>query len=535
MSPIEDSAFGDAERVGARSVSKARGTAFLALLSFAIVVLSLAASSASAGVATKPVLRIGIVTDPNPDPAKDTGDPIVRCLAYASLIHAEPDGTLTPDLALSWHYISTNRGSNKGFELTLRHNVRFSNGQVVTAQAVANWLTYYTHAGGYFAALLGPNPIFQASGKWTVRILLTVPNGNLPGILSDRGRGGGLNWGFVAAPAAVANPKLFATGSYGAGPYMLDPNRSVTGNHYTYVPNPSYWDKTAVRFREVDVKVITTPSSMLQAIESGQLDVAQGDPATATAAAAAHLNVVSSPDGGATMLFNFDWKGMTNRAMGDVRVRQALNYAIDRKTIVSALSGKYGIVTSEPITTDGFDPSYQDYYAYNPQKAKALLAAAGYARGLTVNVLDEGFVADGDPYVQAVAKYEDAVGIHFNITTAADLGSWFNDLLSKQYSLVEANLTGLAGAFYTTIFAPKTAANVFGNDDRMLDKLYYASLKAKDPATDVRLLMRRVTTQAYTIPLVGLTNIYYVSNHIGAVATSLNDNGYVLATDWSPK
>jgi peptide/nickel transport system substrate-binding protein len=333
----------------------------------------------------------------------------------------------------------------------------------------------------------------------------------------------------------IANPSLFPTTPYGAGPYMLDASRSVTNDHYTYVPNPYYYDKAAVKYSEVDVKVILTPSTMLQALQSGQIDVVvSGDLGTADAAAASGFSVVAAPAGTLSM-FIADFNGTTVKALGDVRVRQALNYAIDRKTIAQALFGSRGRGTTEVVTTDATEAKYESYYPYDPAKAKSLLADAGYASGLSLNLEDYGpGLANGDLLYQAVAKYEDAVGIHLNITTPpASAAS--AEVASKKYPIIAVS-QGIQPTFvlYPQIF-PGSPSNPFGSDDPQLDQLYQAGLRSSNPSESWKLLYEREVEQAYYVPLVNNQYVHFVSKHVGGVITGQGRIATVLPQEWYPK
>ena len=138
-------------------------------------------------------------------------------LAYAPLIHQLPNGKFAPGLATSWRYFPTGKGRNKGFELTLRHNAKFSDGTPVTATAVANDLNAYATGTAAFATWLGPKPSFNADGKYKVRIRTQIGTPSLDYILSD----GGL-WGWIVAPAAVSDQNSRHADHVWAGPYKLD-------------------------------------------------------------------------------------------------------------------------------------------------------------------------------------------------------------------------------------------------------------------------------------------------------------------------
>ena len=78
-----------------------------------------------------------------------------------------------------------------------------------------------------------------------------------------------------------------------------------------------------------------------------------------------------------------DRAGTQNPALADVRVRQAFNYAFDREALKKALQNDLGSVTTQvfPESSDAYDPELDDYYTYDPDKAKELLDEAGYGEG----------------------------------------------------------------------------------------------------------------------------------------------------------
>ena len=494
-----------------------------------------AAAAAAQSGAVKPVLRIGASTDRN------TADPNTDAslfgtfwpLMYEPLGYFDANLTFTPGLATSWHYLKAPRGSglaNKGFELTLRHNARFSDGTPVTAAAVVTWMKYASAQP--ITTGWGPTPKFEAIGKWTVRVHLTSPNPNMIYQVSNVS-------GNVSSPRAVANPKLFSTGSFGAGPYMLDPANSVNGDHYTLVPNPYYYDKSRIHWSKIVIRVVTNPNSMLQALQAGQLDVAPGDPTTAGAAAAAGLTVLHAPAG--VDLFVLDAGGVKVKALADVRVRQALNYAVDRKTIASALLGKFGSPTSSFVTLDGTDPKYDNYYPYDPAKAKSLLAAAGYPNGFTVDpAATEGFIGvQGTPMAQAVAKYLAAVGVTLKIKDDAQIGDYIHDLAIDPTAMVWWQ-AGLVPAFqiYNIALKPGSPINHLGGGwkDKTLFNLWQTGSRASNPTPYWKQMTARETQQAYFLPIARPSNLFYVDKKVANVAVAAYRDGLPTTLwRWAPK
>jgi peptide/nickel transport system substrate-binding protein len=505
------------------------------LLALFIGMASVASTACLGGPASqtqsaKPVLRIGLPLPPTSlDPAKDSNAGLFKDISYTSIIHINPDGTFGPALATSWKYLDSPKGPNREFEFTLRSDAKFSNGEPVTAQAAAGWLTYFAGAHGYFAIQMGPDPVFEATSSDTVQIHLQVPHPNIPRLLAEVD-----NWGWVAAPQAVANPDLFALNTYGAGPYMLDGSRSVSNDHYTFVPNPYYFDPAGIKFSEVDVKIIGVPSTLLQAMQADQIDVAIGDASTAASASAAGLTINSAPVA-TQSLFIADWNGSLVKPFGDQRVRQAMNYAVDRKAIVDGLLGQYGHVTSEVASVDSMDPQYTSYYTYDPDKARSLLGAAGYPDGFSFSIVDTGAgQALGDNLWQAVAKYFDAVGIHMEIKVDPPQ-DWQSDILSKNYAAFPYS-SGIQPVFIIwPPISPGGGLNPFNNSDPQMNQFYSAGLASSAPSDQWKPMYGRMTEQGYFIPLLTYDYLYYIDKKVDGVVVSDKRVAFAFPQEWSPK
>jgi peptide/nickel transport system substrate-binding protein len=503
-----------------------------------LVAVNVTAATAQPRATDKPVLTIGRVGSPTGlDPAANAVGGIFTLLgpiAYAPLMHFKADGTIGPGLATSWRYLTSKAGSlraNKDFMFTLRRNARFSDGAPVTAQAVKDWLLYFNNANSPMAAAMAPIQSIETQGKWTVVIHLKSPCPILPYTLSEA-----FNWGFVAGPSGLRDPKSLGTTTNGAGPYMLDPSETVTNNVYTFVPNPYFYDKSAVKFSKIVVKIIGTPDSMLQALTTGQLDVAQGD--ATTAGAASGFTVLHAPAGAAGFIFQ-DKSGALSKPLADVRVRQALNYAVDRKAITAAVLGNLGAPTSEWYTLDGFDPKLQNSYPYDPAKAKALLRAAGYADGFTIPALGSPPAAGTRVTLeQAIAKYLKDVGVTVNFaptTTPAQFNS--ERAKSGRYAVFTAQRGGdMMWQFWNLAFKPNSAFNEGSWHDRQLDKLWLVGQRSPTPKKYWMQMSERMVSQALFLPVYMNPQIWYVSKKIGGVlVTPGHPIGTNDVTEWFPK
>lgn len=505
-------------------------SATVALLLVAALGASSCSSSGGAGGAegSKPTLTIGINAGPvSLDPSKDSFTfGAVRPLTNAFLTHQAPDGSIQPWLAQSWRYLGK---GNKDFELTLRRGTRFSDGNPVTAEAVKTWLEYFADGSSVFAATMGAIESIETVGGRTVRLHLEKPNPIIPYLLSENG-----NWGAISSPAAVKKPSILGTETAGAGPYVLDPSQSVTDQTYTLMPNEHYYDRPAIKFGKVVVKVISDPTALLQAARTGQVDVVVGgDLSTADAAKSAGLDVLGVPSNTRGLVLADRAKG----PLGDVRVRQALNYAVDRKTITQGLVGKHGTPTSQMSSLDGADPEYQDYYAYDLAKAKSLLAAAGHADGLKLNVLEFGGVGKvGTPLAQAIASYWAKAGVTANVVSAPSPAEFVEKRKTNKYPIVYYSVDNSSMyVAYKLAMSPTGGLNPFGADDPVMNDLFEKGARSSDPTRFWKQMGQRTVTEAYFLPVFNSPIFYYVSDKVQGVELTKERPSQTWATEWSPR
>ena len=375
------------------------------------------------------VLRIATVAPPvSLDPYLQNVDPVniwFIALAYDPLIRVDSSGEYVPDLATEWKYLDE---ANTQFQLTIRDGVKFSDGTDLTAQGVADSLTYALKSGVNGVNWLGSVSSVTASSDSTVLIQTTKSNPSLPQLLTQR-----VLLGSVVSPEGLANPEALKSNTHGAGPYVLDNEATIADDTYVYTPNENYWDKAKIKWDRVELKVVANTAAALQAVQNGEVDLFRGDTATGKTAVSSGLEAFGVPLG--LLGLNYiDRAGEIAPELADVRVRQALNYAIDKDSIAKAVYGDYGKAGGALALegTTGFDQATNDYYDFNPEKAKALLAEAGHADGFT---LDIGYVTSvsSDILVQAVAANWAAIGVTANLVNYTDAGQAVTDITAKKF------------------------------------------------------------------------------------------------------
>jgi peptide/nickel transport system substrate-binding protein len=503
-------------------------------LSAAVSACGTSADTAKSGESATTELRLGLNGSGtgSMNPALNSGGgeaSMLLSLAYSPLIHQNSDGTFAPGLASSWRYVGA---GNKVFELTLRDGAKFSDGTPVDAQSVKAWLDYSVKANTGGSATVGKIDSVQAPDAKTVRIKLKDPNPTMPHALSEAGG----CFGLVAAPSAAKNPDVLKKSTEGAGPYVLDAGASVTGDHYVFTPNKNYYDQSAIHYKKITVRIIKSTTTMLQSVKTGQIDVAEGDSSTAQSARSSGLDVRGAVESTAGFAF-LDLSGQLVKALADPRVRQALNYAVDRQKIATSLfPGNVVKPTDQFTTQDGYDPSLQNHYTYDPNKAKALLAQAGYPKGFTFTVLASAGLTPYETLARAVASDLAKVGVTVDVKTAtsADL---LNQLQGKKMSAAMFMQNNAWWLVYQYYFAsgPSAIFNQHNFSDPDMNRLWQAGSKGSQSAPQWKQMTQRAVTQAYFLPVLGLTRIWYF--HAKAIngITPTDKAANPWPATWSPK
>jgi peptide/nickel transport system substrate-binding protein len=509
------------------------------LLVVAAIGLAVLSAASAGGLAARPSLTIASSLGCG-DLSPVDGSFVDVQLSYEPLIRVTPDGSFAAGLALSWRV----KSGNKTITMTLRRNARFSDGTAVTAEAVKQWFDYKvkTEVAG---DAMGPVRSVTTLGRWGVRLTLKTPNPLLVGLLSFPSVS---NWGVVPSPRAVArlvaDPKsTFLSGrTDGAGPYVAVPSQTVTADHCTLVPNQLFYDKSQLKWGKIVMRRITDSNSALAAMKTGQVDVwLVADATTAPSAAAAGITVLHHYGGYWGLVF-LD-HGKLTPALADVRVRQALNYAIDRKTIARAFFGSLGVPTSMPNPgSDGDNPRFANYYPYNPAKAKALLAAAGYPDGFSFKDMCFGpwlgAALDGTSFNDAVAKYLAAIGVTMQVNATATASDFSTALANHDNSTwgLYYGFDSTEDFYKETLQQGAGVGDQHGWHDPVLDRLWLRAQRVSPQAAAAiwREMTAREVQEAYFVPVMRVVQYTFVGKRVGGVKVGAFTYGPNNITQWYP-
>jgi peptide/nickel transport system substrate-binding protein len=419
---------------------------------------------------------------------------------------------LVPGLAESWQ---ANDDSTE-WTFVLRDGVKFQDGGDLNADAVVfNFQRFadpkfeygYRDQGNTFSIFSYIFGGFQGeeSSLWkgvekvddhTVKFTLTRPTPLFPSLIAAPYFG-------ISSPDAIKKDGIrYGTaevGAVGTGPFSF--LEWQAGQHLTLVRNDGYWGEAA-KMPGVVVRFIADAPERLAELQAGSIDLTTDLDPDAQATIAGDANLAVTP----IEPFNIAYLSlnMNNKPFDDVRVRQAIAYAIDKKAILDSFYGGAGSVADDflPDNMSWARPATLESYAYDPEKAKALLAEAGYADGFSTMTLADGseaplefwYIPVSRPYfptpkpiAEAIASYLADVGIKVELKTE-DWGTYLKNWNSgTKNGIVEVGWTGDYGDpnnFLYTSFGPVGATQAGYTNKDLWSLLEQAgSAKNLDDAT----------------------------------------------------
>lgn len=413
------------------------GAAAVALLLLAGCAAGGAADSApTTDSGRSPLLQLGMVDGPGQagfvaaDMSMATLSPYSQAL-YDTLVIASPSNEIQPHLATEWEW----NEDRTVLTLTLRDDVEFTDGTKFTADAAAQNVLRFRDGNSQSANLMAGVTDAQAVSDTTLEITLSAPN---PSFLLNLSRSA-----FQESPASFDDPA-----PVGTGPYTLDDSRTVTDSSYAFVVNDGYWAPELQHYDEIDMNVFKDSTAMQNALIGKQLNATLylGFDGFENVEAAGYTAHTYNQDWLGLLLF--DRTGVVNPAMGDVRVRQAINHAIDRDGMLAALAGGRGEVTTQVFGTEtpGYSEELEDAYPFDPDKARELLGDAGFADGFELTIPTTSFVpaAVYDLLTQQLGDV--GITVVLDERSPAD---YIPDLLSGRYAVGSFTLEQPATAWDT--------------------------------------------------------------------------------------
>ncbi|MBI3977199.1 MAG: ABC transporter substrate-binding protein [Chloroflexi bacterium] len=298
------------------------------------------------------------------------------------------------------------RVDDTSYIYTLRQGVKFSNGEPFDARTMVFTREKMLDPTSQAAGGAGQIDRIEVLDEYRMKVVMKVSDPFAEDAFVDSF--------FPVPPKAYADmggTKEFGVKPIGTGPYLLEEWRK--GDRIAMKANPNYWGGAPLAERVI-VRVMPEVSTRVDALLNKEVDIVEGlTPLQAQRIKDSDVARVSVAPGSPQPI----WVGLMNDRppLNDKRVRQAINYAVNKEAIVRRVLLGYGEVMSQACAsgTDCYNPAVKPY-PYDPKKAKELLQAAGHDQIEIPFQFSSGVTVGGKEIVQAIAADLAAVGIKVN-------------------------------------------------------------------------------------------------------------------------
>lgn len=329
-------------------------------------------------------------------------------LIYSRLVEADENMQIHPGLAESWQQLD-----DKTMQFKLRKGIKFHNGDDFTAEDVKFSFERMMNSPR-IAFVLPPIERIDIVDDYTVNIVTKTPFGPLLAHLSHPALG------MVSKKLLTENPEALKEKPIGTGSYKF--KEWIYGDKLVLEKNENFYDKNERGLKYIIFKNVVEASNRAIGLETGEIDIAtpissvdeeniKNNP---------KLQLLTKP----SISYTYIGMNMTKAPLNDIRVRKAINYAIDKQAIIDVILNGNGKIATSPIAPGvfGFTDKTKNY-EYNVEKAKELMKEAGYENGFTTSIL----VFSGEANTQTaeiVQAYLKEIGIDLKIEIVEVSAYW---------------------------------------------------------------------------------------------------------------
>ncbi|MEZ4728627.1 MAG: nickel ABC transporter substrate-binding protein [Caldilineaceae bacterium] len=444
-------------------------------------------------------------------------------LVYEPLVRYAPDGSIVPALAESWEISA----DGLTWIFNLRQGVTFHDGTRFDATA-AKWNLERWVGNEAHNWLPTTTRITSVESPDDSTLVLTLAQSYYPAMqdftLIRPVR--------FLSPAAVDGEGVFAQ-PIGTGPWQVD---TLTDEAATLSRYVDYWGE-APALDKIDIEVVLDAQTRIAALLSGDVHAIGGEylgsiPPESMAALEASDDIHVLTAEGATSFYLAANHGQP--PFDDLRVRQAVNHAIDRQGLVDAIFGGRAESATGllPAVIPYITRTDVDLYNYDPDQAAALLAEAGWipnadgilekdGQPLQLNLMvDQSRLPQTASMATAIQAQLKAVGIALELRLY-DYSGWLDSFYAKDYDLIMRFSWGppydphtlLAGAFYTDESTESTVSYASPDLDPLIDAVLVTTDESERQVLYDQ-IWQHLDEQAAVIPLVYAERVYGVRNEV---------------------
>ena len=387
---------------------------------------------------------------------------------FEGLVKPDPDGNLIPAVA------SDVAVSDDGLEytFTLREGIKFHNGNPVTMDDVIWSIQRNADASegeALVPALTSISEITSEDNK--LHITLSEPNNEFLSYLT-----------LAILPADYDKQD---TAPVGTGPFKFVSRKaqdSIVLERFA-----DYWG-TPAGVDKVTYRIIENAEGLIMGLQSGALDVVSHMTSTQIKQLKdSEFNV----EEGTMNLVQALYLNNAEKPFDDVRVRQALCYAVDKQGVIDMAFDGYGVPLGSsmyPAFGKYFDESLTDYYTADTAKAKELLAEAGYPNGFDMTITVPSNYQPHMDTAQVIAEQLKSIGVNAKIQPV-EWASWLSDVYGGrkfQSTLVGVDASEMTASAMLKRFVSDAGNNFINYNNADYDALYEKALSTSDDAEQTR-------------------------------------------------
>ncbi|MDR1443840.1 MAG: ABC transporter substrate-binding protein [Treponema sp.] len=414
-------------------------------------------------------LRYGFTSEPatlDPlDPSNTADGRSILFNVFEGLVRLESDGDLSPAAASGY----TMEQGGLVYRFTLRQGLKFHDGTPVTVEDIKFTLDQAVAAQyqGFIQIATVETP-----DAATIVITLKAPDVEFLPYLT-----------IGVVPAGNTDRE---NNPIGTGPFIIE--SYTTQQNLVLKKNPNYWKPGFPKLDKVTVVFLADSEAVLLSLRGGNIDAAEVTGSLVDQLDGADFDIFSGYSNSVQLLaLNNDVK-----PLDDIRVRQALNYAVDRQTVIdTAFSGR-GELSGSPLIpglAKYYNRALVNPYPHNPERARALLREAGYAEGFPLEIsVPSNYTMHVDT-AQVIVNQLAAVGVRASIRLV-DWATWLTDVYrgrSYQATIISLDAANSSPRMFLSRYLSTGGSNFVNFKNPAYDRVYQASLTETNEAKRIAL------------------------------------------------
>ena len=427
----------------------------------------------------------------------------IYSLIYERLINMDSEMQLVPGLAEKWEVSE----DGKTITFTLRKDVKFHNGRELTSEDVKYSFERILDpdTGSTVASYFASVNAIETPDENTVVFKLNTPDA---AFLTNT----------TASSASIVPKEVedLVTEAVGTGPFIMDEMKS--GQYVTLIKNPDHANADSIKYDSIRFNIMKDESQRTAAIRSGKVDIAAVSADTATLLEKDKNVEVKSYQ---SMEYSYLGINVAKEPFNDVKVRQAISYAVDRQEIIDSVWKGEASLTgpiSPALDQWAIDVTKEPSYTTDLEEAKRLLKEAGFADGFDTVIYTASTYPDMIDSAQVIQEQLKAVGINAEIKQL-EWGAYIDMWKSKDTDmLVGRNTSGTDPDRSTRyFFSTEGSANVWNYSNPAFDETVQKAIETIDEGERKSLYeqaQKQLIEENPNLFLASPNNFYAVSSRV---------------------